>query len=115
MLSALPEEEAEGVMKSVARELSRYGGLTARAMAARIARTREVGYACNEVAGVPGFTAIGVAIRNRTREPFASLSVSALSNRLGGKRREQIVELLQSEARTLEKLLSQQAHRRQAG
>lgn len=74
-----------------------------------IRQTRELGYSLHDVRGVSGVKAVGVAVRNKTGEPFAALSISALADRVNGKRCKDLVALLKSEARVIEKLISHQA------
>lgn len=107
ILSALPADEVERIVEDNGARLKPYGGLTKEKLRSRVARTRELGYAHYEgVAGLEGYTAVGVAIRSAGGDAIASLSVSAISSRLTGPRLLQVVSLLRSEAAAVEKLLN---------
>lgn len=107
MLSSLPSEEIGRIIEYNGERLKPYGGLTRQRLRSQVARTREQGYAHYEgVAGVEGYSAVGVAIRGAAGDPVASLSVSAISSRLAGQRLQEVVGLLRSEAAEVEKLLN---------
>jgi DNA-binding IclR family transcriptional regulator len=83
-------------------------------MLERIKRTQDAGYALNDVSAVSGFRAIGIAVRDAAANPVAAISISAISDRIAGKRKDELVALLKSEALGVEKLLRQPSTARRA-
>jgi DNA-binding IclR family transcriptional regulator len=104
MLAFLPDEEVERVLASQAAEMPRFGidEMTLRDM---IARSRELGYTLNDERLIPGMSAVGVPIRRPNGQPFAALSVAAISSRLQLPRRDSIVASLRQEAEQIEEEL----------
>lgn len=107
ILAALPDEEVERVLttQAEARAPFPFDELQLRAM---FAATRRDGYAYNNVhlfrnmEEVTGMAGIGVAIRRRDGMPVAALHITSITSRLEPPRRENIVRILQEEARQLE-------------
>jgi DNA-binding IclR family transcriptional regulator len=67
-----------------------------------IATARRLGYALNDERLIPGMSAVGVPIRRPSGQPFAALSVAAISSRLQLPRRDTIVASLKQEAEQIE-------------
>jgi DNA-binding IclR family transcriptional regulator len=109
ILSALPPQHIQEIVSDNTPRLATHSSLSAAVMMTHVRQTQELGYSLHDVRSVSGVKAIGVAIRNKTGEPFAALSISALSDRMIGKRCKELVALLKSEARVIEKLINQQA------
>ena len=63
-------------------------------------------FALNEGNLLPDVTGLGVTIPTRLGTPYAALSVVALNARLVGKRRREVIALLQQEARNLSEALA---------
>lgn len=101
MMAFLADEEINRVIAAQSAEMSRYGTdeMTLRDM---IATARKLGYALNDERLIPGMSAVGVPIRRPSGQPFAALSVAAISSRLQLPRRDTIVASLKQEAEQIE-------------
>ena len=101
MMAFLADEEINRVIAGQSAEMSRYGTdeMTLRDM---IATARRLGYALNDERLIPGMSAVGVPIRRPSGQPFAALSVAAISSRLQLPRRDTIVASLKQEAEQIE-------------
>jgi len=101
MMAFLADEEINRVIAAQSAEMSRYGTdeMTLRDM---IATARRLGYALNDERLIPGMSAVGVPIRRPSGQPFAALSVAAISSRLQLPRRDTIVASLKQEAEQIE-------------
>jgi DNA-binding IclR family transcriptional regulator len=101
IMAFLPDEEIDRVVGAQAAEMSRFGidEMTLRDM---IANARKLGYALNDERLIPGMSAVGVPIRRPNGQPFAALSVAAISSRLQSPRRDTIVASLKQEAERVE-------------
>ena len=101
MIAFLSDEEIDRVISAQGAEMTRYGidEMTLRDM---IANTRQLGYALNDERLIPGMSAVGVPIRRPNGQPFAALSVAAISSRLQLPRRDTIVASLKQEAAQIE-------------
>jgi DNA-binding IclR family transcriptional regulator len=101
MLAFLPDDEIERVIAAQSAEMTRYGidEMTLRDM---IAIARKSGYSLNDERLIAGMSAVGVPIRRPNGQPFAALSVAAISSRLQLPRRDSIVASLKQEAEQIE-------------
>jgi|EndMetStandDraft_7_1072992.scaffolds.fasta_scaffold195350_1 DNA-binding IclR family transcriptional regulator len=101
ILAFLPDEEVERVIAAQGAEQTRFGidEMTLRDM---IATSRQLGYSLNDERLIPGMSAVGVPIRRPNGQPFAALSVAAISSRLQLPRRDTIVASLKQEAEQIE-------------
>ena len=104
ILSALPSAEVERIIKHNARLLAAYNSTSAEKLLMQVEQARKLGYVVRE-GSVVGARAIGMAIRNRFGEPFAALSISAISSRMTKERHPELTALLKSEVRAVEKRL----------
>lgn len=89
----LPDEEIAALVAERAEDYATYH-LTADRLRQDIALTREHGYALIVDRLIPGMTGIGIPIRTTDGEPVAAVSVVAISPRLAGDRRIEVVHLL---------------------
>jgi DNA-binding IclR family transcriptional regulator len=101
MLAFLGDEEVDRIIAAQTAEMSRYGidEMTLRDM---ITNARQLGYSLNDERLIPGMSAVGVPIRRPNGQPFAALSVAAISSRLQAPRRDTIVASLKQEAEQIE-------------
>jgi DNA-binding IclR family transcriptional regulator len=101
IMAFLPDEEIDRVVGAQGAEMSRFGidEMTLRDM---IANARKLGYALNDERLIPGMSAVGVPIRRPNGQPFAALSVAAISSRLQSPRRDTIVASLRQEVERVE-------------
>ena len=105
ILSALPIAESHRIVAHNARHLEDYNGSSANKLLAQVDQTRKLGHALRE-GSVAGARAIGLVIRNRFGEPFAALSISAISSRMTKERQPELIALLKMEVRAVEKRLA---------
>lgn len=111
ILSALSEEEVKHVIATNTPRLPEYG-LTPTSLLAQVRRAQKLGYAVREMPSLAGVRSIGHALHNQSGIAFAALSVSAISSRMNEKRVSELANLLKTEARLVEKQLSNTAERR---
>ena len=101
MLAFLPDEEVEQVIAAQGAEQARFG-IDEMTMRDMIATARRLGYTLNDERLIPGMSAVGVPIRRPNGQPFAALSVAAVSTRLQPPRRDTIVASIKQEAEQIE-------------
>ena len=106
LFAALSNEAIACVLKQNARWLEDYRSFDVKELKALVDRTRRAGYSLNEGRIVPAMNAIGVVVRDSRAEPFASLSIAAIKDRMGKDRVRELLRLLREEARALESSLS---------
>lgn len=109
MLSALPEDVAELVLRHNAPRIGAYGGMTVERLRGMMLMAREQGYVAMDVVDVPGARTVGVAIVNSTGRPVAALSVAAIAMRMTPKREEGLLAILRREATEVARLLDERA------
>ena len=109
ILSAMPDQDAQVIIKRIATALPRYGGMTERLLISLIKRSRKQGYVLRDLAGLGRGRALGVAIKNQHGEPIAALSIAGSTDRMPKNRCEKLATLLKREVGSIErKLLSSQ-------
>jgi DNA-binding IclR family transcriptional regulator len=64
-----------------------------------------MGYVAAPVHELERVIAIGLPILDRTQNPVAALSIAAIAERMQGKRRVELLELLQAETKRLHEML----------
>jgi DNA-binding IclR family transcriptional regulator len=104
MLAFLPDDEVERVLGAQGAEQARFG-LDEMTMRDMISSSRKLGYTLNDERLIQGMSAVGVPIRRPNGQPFAALSVAAISSRLQLPRRDSIVASLRQEAEQIEEEL----------
>ncbi|OQO92013.1 hypothetical protein B1813_06955 [Saccharomonospora piscinae] len=98
ILAALPDRDVDAAIAATATAREQYPRFDDETVRKLVRRTRTTGYALNDGLFIPGSWAVGVAVRDGTGRPVAALSVASIAERLGGQRREELVELLTREA-----------------
>jgi DNA-binding IclR family transcriptional regulator len=99
ILMNLPPDEQEAIVQANETQMKQYERLTGHSTLEAIKRSRELGFALMPVNVMPYVSAVAVAIPSLAGPPNASLSVSALNDRImPGHRYRQIASLLQQEA-----------------
>lgn len=98
LLSALRDDELEGVLVRLEERLRPYPSFDLPMLRQLAAETRARGYAFNDQRLMPGMSAVGVSIVTPGGALIGALSVAAISSRMTGPRREQIAQLLRHEA-----------------
>jgi len=106
LFAALPDETVAAILEQNESWLKDYRGFDPVELRALVARTRRAGYSLNEGRIVPAMNGIGVVVRDAAGEPFASLSIAAIKDRMGKERLRELVALLQDEAAALEAYLA---------
>ena len=102
LLMHMPPAECADYLHANATRIKRYGMLDEAAVAHMVARARRLGYALNHDNIIPEVSAVGVAIPARMGQPYAALSVAALTSRIMTDQRDQkIVALLHAEAQVI--------------
>lgn len=107
LLMPLPDPEVKAIVNANAVQLRGYNNLTVPSLTAMLQRARELGYALNDNHITAGATSIGLPIISRYGQPFAAISVGAISSRMSAERQRKVAALLRKEVRTVEKALSE--------
>src|SRR3989304_2238026 len=81
LLMPLSDAEVNAIVNANAVRLRGYNNLTVPALAGMLKRPRELGYALNDTHPPPGAPSIGLPIISRYGQPFAAISVGAISSR----------------------------------
>jgi DNA-binding IclR family transcriptional regulator len=102
LLSALPQEEFELIIK---RNEVKYGNFkrTGKDIRTAVNQCRRLGYGLSVKTVTSETIGIGVAIKNSVGEPAAAISVAGIVKRMEPARREEIVQLIQSEIATVDR------------
>jgi DNA-binding IclR family transcriptional regulator len=106
LLAALPEAEADLILRRNARDYRRYGGLSPQAVRENLEEARRSGFGYSVERITPGVSGIGVAIPNLRGAPFVGVSVASITARIIGPRQNFIQDLLKREAEALGGLLA---------
>lgn len=105
ILAALPDEDIRDIIGINAPRLPEYA-LSAGSLQPQVKKAQKLGYAVRETPSLAGVRSIGQVVRNRSGEPFAAISVSAISSRMTEKRVAELATLLKSEVRLIERQLA---------
>lgn len=106
LLLELPDDEIERVIAINSPRFPAVGRITPERMREAIRKSRKAGYAVNEEDILPGVTGIGVALRPTQGRAYAAISLAGISARFEGRRRAELVAMLQKEARALARHVS---------
>ena len=107
LLMPLPDAEVNAIVNANAVRLRGYNNLTVPSLTGMLKRARELGYALNDNHITPGATSIGLAIISRYGQPFAAISVGAISSRMNAERQKKVAAMLRREVKVLEQALSE--------
>ena len=107
LLMLLPGQAVDEIVRANAARFGSYNNLTVPLLLKALKRSRELGYALNDIHNTTGATTLGLPIVNRYGDPFAAISIGAISSRMTGERQKELVSLLRSEVRIIEKNLSE--------
>jgi DNA-binding IclR family transcriptional regulator len=106
IMACLDKDESDWLVEQNARQLKR----SAAEISERIEEARRIGYALNTYRDTtPPISALGVPIMGAFGQCVAGLAIVALSMRLSGKRRTEVVELLRNEAAAVSRRLAKLA------
>lgn len=107
LLSALPDEEIDAVIKAIEPRLGAYGDLDPDKLLELCTLTKMTGYASTGNHAVPGVRAVGLPIFNLAKSPIAAITVAATQSRMTERRIASILPLLKTAAREVTRLLHQ--------
>lgn len=102
LLMLLPEQAVNQIVHANAARFASYNNLTVPGLLKALKRSRELGYALNDVHNTAGATTLGLPIVNRYGDPFAAISIGAISSRMGDERQKELVSILRTEVRVIE-------------
>lgn len=94
LLSSLPPQEAERIVRAVDARVGVYGDLDAAQIHELCAQTRRMGYAWIANRAVPGVSAVGLAVTSANGTPVAAVTVAASHSRMSEQRVLHILPLL---------------------
>jgi len=107
LLMLLPEQAVDEIVRANAARFGSYNNLTVPLLLKALRRSRALGYALNDIHNTTGATTLGLPILNRYGDPFAAISIGAISSRMTDERQKELVSILRSEVRLIEKTLSE--------
>jgi DNA-binding IclR family transcriptional regulator len=111
LLMLLPDETVNDIVGANATRITGYNNLTVPALLKALRRSRELGYALNDIHNTTGATTLSLPIVNRYGEPFAAISIGAISSRMNDERQKQLASILRGEIRLIEKAMGESARR----
>lgn len=107
LLSFQSADVRDDVLAHLGPDLKSLRGYSVDYVRRQILETRARGYSIVTGTIVPGMSAVGVPVLDRSAQAQAALSVAAIDQRMTAKRCAQIAKFLQIEARTLSRRLSE--------
>ena len=105
LLAALPDSEAQAVVKANSPRLEEYGGISPEMIHRLRINTRQRGYAVMQNYAVSGALGVGCALTRDDGTPVLAMSVSAITDRMPIKRQAETARLLRHELDNLRGLL----------
>lgn len=102
LLMLLPEQAVDEIVGANAARFGSYNNLTVPLLLKALKRSRELGYALNDIHNTTGATTLGLPIVNRYGDPFAAISIGAISSRMTDERQKELVSILHKEVRLIE-------------
>lgn len=114
ILSALSDEDVDGVLAATATTRSHYPAFDDTTLRHLVDRSRVSGYALNDGRVVAGSWALGVVVCGGDDRPLAALSVAGIAERFDADRQVELATLLRQEARTVHTALTRSPQPQQA-
>lgn len=111
LLLLLPEQAVDEIVRANAARFASYNNLTVPLLLKALKRSRELGYALNDIHNTTGATTLGLPIVNRYGDPFAAISIGAISSRMTGERQKELVFILRKEVRVIETAMRETTQR----
>ncbi|MBI5912580.1 MAG: IclR family transcriptional regulator [Betaproteobacteria bacterium] len=105
LLMTLADEEVKEIVAANAWRIAGYGNLRAAVVLDLIKRSRALGFALNDRQVTPGAISMGLPVMNPYGAPYAAISIGAIASRMSPERLQQLVALLKSEVRALERVV----------
>jgi DNA-binding IclR family transcriptional regulator len=106
LLSALPDNEVEGVIRRNAQRMKDYPSYSPDSLRRLVQETRRRGYALNDGQILQGMCAVSVGIYGPRKEMLAALTISATTARMVPTRRTTLVNWLKKEAQKVSAMTS---------
>lgn len=94
ILAAMAPQQAQEIMLANAARYPAYGGIDAAYLTEALGQARERGWSSVANKATQGMAAVGAAIRGRSGEPVAALSISAITARMTEERQRSLARLL---------------------
>jgi DNA-binding IclR family transcriptional regulator len=107
LLMLLPDRDVEEIVSANAVRIGGYNNLTVPSLQKALRRSRDLGYALNDIHNTAGVTTLSLPIGNRYGHPVAAISIGAISSRMTPDRQKQLVAILRAEVRLIEKSMSE--------
>lgn len=95
LLSALNDHDAEEIISHNSSQLEQYGGMTEREMRQLVKNSRTRGYAVVGNYAVRGALGVACALKDKRGNPYLSISVTAITERMPTTRQREIAGLIQ--------------------
>jgi len=108
LLAFLNDEEIAEIIRKNERWCESYPGFSPAELTNLVSETRKYGFSYIDGRVVPGMHAIGVSVLDARGIPLAALSIAGISDRIGGDRIAELVNMLKKEAAYLTELLEKQ-------
>lgn len=103
ILAALPKDEAAAVIVQNRRQLAGLEAASLRALDRMVRRAATTGYAFNQGVTARGIHAFSMALRDRRRVPFGSLTIAANASLLPADGTDAVLAMLTAEAALIER------------
>lgn len=101
LLAALARDEADAIVEANARRYADWGIASRDLLDQRLERTRQDGFAANDLLEKVGALSLGVAILDAGDRPVGGMSIATISSRMSPARRDELVASLRAEARAI--------------
>lgn len=108
LLIPLPDQAVDEIVRANATRFAGYNNLSVLLVRKALSRSRSLGYALNDIHNTAGVTTLGLPIVNRYGDPFAAISIGAISSRMTAERQKELVAFLRAEVRLIERILSEE-------
>lgn len=102
LLMLLPDEAVDEIVAANAERFGGYNNMTVASLLKALKRSRALGYALNDIHNTTGATTLSLPIVNRYGDPFAAISIGAISSRMTDERQKELVAILRKEVRVIE-------------
>ncbi|OGA16176.1 MAG: IclR family transcriptional regulator [Betaproteobacteria bacterium RIFCSPLOWO2_02_FULL_63_19] len=102
LLMLLPEQVVDKIVRTNAGRFGSYNNLTVPLLLRALDRSRKLGYALNDTHNTAGAVTLGLPCVNRYGDPFAAISIGAISSRMTEERQKELVSILRKEVRVIE-------------
>lgn len=109
VLSALPSDESDRILKANASRLEeRFPRFNESAVKQAVAVARRVGYLLADVVEVPGIRTLAMPVRMPDQTVVGAISISAMAQRIGADRLEELVETMKDAVSSIQDELATQ-------